>query len=160
MGRISSAWMSNCPMAIVPGGRGEGWVVFALCWCFSCWDLLAVPREASHCKAHPASEEQEELGRWAWVQCRVFATRPYHLVCLGVRRGGIPVLGPPEAIGSQGCTPWKLPFLPCRLQPQRHHLSRAMRDLRKITIKKSYVRSICEIIRARGWSCFHLGALC
>lgn len=27
LGRISSAWISNCLMAIVPGGRGKGWVM-------------------------------------------------------------------------------------------------------------------------------------
>lgn len=47
------------------------------------------------------------------------------------------------------------------LQPPRHRLSRARRDLRKVSIKKRHGRSICEVItRSRGWSCFHLGALC
>lgn len=126
-------------------------------------EFLSNSQTNQHCKAHPAGEEQKGQGRWDEVLCRVFAAKYLPIGHFNIPRGGVCVFWQCLVLPVPWAAPWSCLAFPAThcLQPQRPHLSRARSNFRKITIKKRYVRNICEIItRSWTWSSFHLGALC
>lgn len=79
-------------MAIVPGGRGKGWVmtVRSLLMLFML-GFLSNSQRSQPLQARPAGEERKGPGRLAEVPCRVFAARLCCLVHLSIPRGGVHV---------------------------------------------------------------------
>lgn len=64
LGRISSACIWNCLLAVVPGGKGKGRVrELALFQRFSDRDLGGIPRKAGSCKARAADQGEKGAPR-------------------------------------------------------------------------------------------------